>query len=364
MRFQLDLRLDAPTPDGDRLANALTEASQQVRAAAYRRLGLRVYSNAWVTIDLGTDKGRRTIQAILDECRDGRRLVAGSGTVTECLDDAETEGADWFLVTAQTADHCFSLWDDYPCYKPGYLPDAHVSNHTFVSTAFVKACEREGLRGLSFLQCRNAGRKPVPPWFVALPDRGLGHGLDHPWFERRLWIRDVGHSPHKRSSSLDMGQNCFHQRWLRLDLGPDADFLRPLLELFPPPEGSESKLSGLTLVTVPRYWTGAFPDADFAYIPWGEDGPNRVGKPMRFRQLLVSRHARQALIAARVLSPKALLAVRSVASPEPGVALLDELHAPVPPMYTPAELAVLRATEQRLFGEGLREEAGKRRRPA
>jgi hypothetical protein len=105
---------------------------------------------------------------------------------------------------------------------------------------------------------------------------------------------------------------------------------------------------------VPRYWTGAFPDADVAYIPWGEDGPNRVGKLMRFRQLMLGRRARRALIAARVLSPKTLLAVRSVAAPEPGVVALDGLHAPVPPMYTPEELAVLRATEQRLFGERLR----------
>jgi hypothetical protein len=160
----------------------------------------------------------------------------------------------------------------------------------------------------------------------------------------------VGDDPTRRSSSLDTGQNCFHQRWLRLDLGPEAAFLVPLLEMFPPPGPRESTLAGLTLVTVPRYWARAFPDADFAYVPWGEDGPNREGKPMRFRQLVVSRRARQVLLDARLLAPRALLAVRSVAVPEAGVEVLDDRHGPVPPMYTADELAALRLQEQRLFG--------------
>jgi hypothetical protein len=348
-QFHLQLRVDAPGRDGDRLARALTEASQRVRASLYRRLGLKVHSNAWVTIALGSDKGHRTVQAILEECRAGN-VVAGSATVVERLDEEATAAADWFYVTTKTADRSFSLWDDYPSYAPGSVAGQHVMNHTFVSDEFVQACERSGLRGLSFLRCRSRGRKPARAWFAALPDQGLGHGLDHPWFDRRLWIRDVGDHPARRSSSLDTGQNCFHQRWLRLDLGPEAEFLVPLLELFPPPRPPESTLSGLTLVTVPRYWARVFPDADFAYVPWGEDGPNREGKPMRFRQLVVSRRARQVLIDARLLAPKALLAVRSIVVPEAGIEVLDEHHGPVPAMYTPDELAALRLEERRLFG--------------
>jgi hypothetical protein len=160
----------------------------------------------------------------------------------------------------------------------------------------------------------------------------------------------VGDHPTRRSSSLDTGQNCFHQRCLRLDLGPEAELLVPLLELFPPPRPRESTLSGLTPVTVPRYWARVFPDADFAYVPWGEDGPNREGKPMRFRQLVVSRRARQVLIDARRLAPKALLAVRSIVVPEAGIEVLDEHHGRVPAMNTPDELAALRLEERCLFG--------------
>jgi hypothetical protein len=45
-QFHLELRVDAPGSDGDRLSDALTEASQRVRASLYRRLGLKVHSNA------------------------------------------------------------------------------------------------------------------------------------------------------------------------------------------------------------------------------------------------------------------------------------------------------------------------------
>ncbi len=114
-QFHLQLRVDAPGSDGDRLAHALTEASQRVRASLYRRLGLKVHSNAWVTIALGSDAGRRTVQAILEECRAGN-VVAGSATVFERWDEAETAAADWFYVTTKTADRSFSLWDDYPSY--------------------------------------------------------------------------------------------------------------------------------------------------------------------------------------------------------------------------------------------------------
>jgi hypothetical protein len=71
---------------------------------------------------------------------------------------------------------------------------------------------------------------------------------------------------------------------------------------------------------------------------------------MRFRQLVVSRRARQVLIDAQLLAPKALLAVRSIVVPEAGVEVLDQHHGPVPPMYTPDELAALRLEERRLFG--------------
>jgi hypothetical protein len=347
-RYELDLRLDAPSGEPSDLGNALTEESQQVRARLYRELGLKVHSAGWVSVDPGSDKGLRTIQRLIEMSRSGRAF-AGAGTLWERPDQSDITAADWFQLATDTAPHSFSLWDDYPCYKAGSHPKGHALNHTFVSAAFVEACVRSRLIGVSFVRCKNKGRKRVQPWFVALPDRSLGHGLDHPWLDRKKWLCEVSSDRSKRSSSLDTAQSSFHQRWLREDLGPDGHLLKSLLELFPDRTTSGTTLMGLKFVTVPRYWTKVFPDADFAYIPWGEDGPNREGKILRFRLLMASRRGRQALIDAGLFAEKAFLPVRSVAVPEEGVEILDQLHSPVPPMYTPDELTALRMEEKRVL---------------
>ncbi len=345
-RYQLDLRLDAPVLEGTEGPIELSAESQRVRARVYRQLGLKAHSGkAWITVDLNSAKGWNVIQELLGECRAGR-VVVGSALAREQR-DTDTD-ADWFQLDTKSAYDSFILWDDYPSFKAGTHPEGHALNWTFVSGAFVAAYERAGLTGLSFLRCRNQGRKAGASWFAALPDQSLGHGLDHPWFDRQRWIRDVGDAPSKRSSSLDSGQYQFHQCWLRDDVGADREFVGRLLELCPMPP-VRTPLGGLQFLTVPRYWTQAFPAGDFAYIRVGEDGPNRVGKILRFRQLVVSRKARQALIDAGLFTSESFWPFRSVAAPEEGVEVLDQRHDPIPPMYTPEELAALRAEEKRLF---------------
>lgn len=61
---------------------------------------------------------------------------------------------------------------------------------------------------------------------------------------------------------------------------------------------------------MPRYWTGALPAADFAHVPWGEDGPNREGRILRFRQLAVRDRARQVLVEAKLVPAKSFLPLR------------------------------------------------------
>jgi len=345
-RHELELRLDAPGVED--FGGALSEESDLARASVYRKLGLKVHSNAWVRIDLSSANGMNKVQKLIEECKAGR-VTAGTANVYEHLDKDESAAADWSYLYTKTANSSFSLWDDYPSYISSELAAGHAFNHTFVSAQFVDACERSGLRGISFLRCRKKGRKDGPAWFAALPENGLGRGLDHDWFDRGSWIRDVGDDQTKRSSSLDVGQPNFHQRWCRADRVKDVRFLQTLLELFPMSRARESILLGLSFVTVPRFWTKAYPDVDFAYVPWGEDGPNREGKMMRFRQLMVSRHARRALIDAGLFTEKVFLGVHSVASPEEGIEILDQSHGPVSPMYTADELADLRSQERSLF---------------
>ena len=112
----------------------------------------------------------------------------------------------------------------------------------------------------------------------------------------------------------------------------------------------DNGLLGLDFITVPRYWSGVFPDADFAYLMDGDDGPNREGKIMRFRRLAVSRRARRQLIDSGLFPEKVFLGLRSVASPEEGIEVLDQVHGPIAAMYLADELENLRAMEKTLSG--------------
>jgi hypothetical protein len=342
-RYEIELRLDAPGVET--FGGALSKESERARTRVYRELGLKVHSNAWVKIDLSSASGMNKVQKLIEECKAGQ-VTAGTAIVYEHLDKGESTAADWSYLYTRTANDSFSLWDDYPSYKSSELAATHAFNNTFVSSQFVDICERAGLRGVSFLRCRKRGRKHGPAWFVALPDNSLGRGLDHRWFDRRSWLQEVGDHPDKRSSSLHVGQSNFHQRWSRIEQAKDARFLQPLLKLFPMSRAHDSGLLGLSFVTVPRFWTKVLPDADFAYVPLGEDGQNREGKMMRFRQLMVSRHARRVLIEAGLFPEKRFLGVHSVASPEEGVEILDQSHDPVAPMYTAEELVALRSLER------------------
>jgi hypothetical protein len=340
--FSLALRVDAGLIDGEH-PSFLSSASMEVRKKAYAALGLKIYSVAWVRIVPGSAKGDAVIRRLRD-WRDAGDLVVGSAILTETFDDRDAEQARWFYLHTRTVDD-FNLWDPYPRCKTGSLPKVHALNHTFVSSAFASTVDRRRLTGLSFLQCENRGRKHGTPWFVALPDESLGRGLDHPWFDRARWLRDVGDRPERRSSAIDVGQYGFHQWWLRKAAECEAPLDR-ILPLGPTPPATS--IEGVQLVMMPRYWSEALPASDFAYVPWGEDGPNREGKILRFRMLAVSARARAVLLDDGLFDRKAFLPVRVIDSVEPGIEILDRSHDRLPPMYSASEVAALRSQEARL----------------
>lgn len=334
MFHELSFRVDAP--EGNFGMGPGAEAERQLRARIYGALKLKVFSVAWVTVRLGTPKWAQARALLLKE-----RVLVGSAHVAEILE--EDDESEWSLLHTPQVSGSFSLWDGHPEYKPGALPkNAHALNHSFVSEEFVAACERAGLQGVEFLRCKNAGRKASRDWYAALPAHSLGHGLDHPWFDRDRWVRHVQGDTRKRFSGIDTGQNQFHQFWLR----PEAQgepLVRELLEICPMPAKAESGLYGLKFLMAPRYLARVEPKDDFAYVPWGEDGPNREGKMMRFRQLMVRRRARDALVAAGVVKARDFLHVRTISQPEPGVVDLDAKYPPPGPMYSPEEVAAMKA---------------------
>jgi hypothetical protein len=346
--FSLTFRVDSPTAPADGTWTVTSEESEALRQRLYASLGVKPRSGSWVTVVPGTRKGDAVLRALATE-REAGRAVVGAATLAEAHGRLEVDAAPWFLLGTRTVDD-FNLWDAYPSCRAGTLPKVHALNHTFVSSAFVTVCREHRLRGVSFLRCGSRGRKAGDPWFVALPDDALGRGLDHSWFDRARWLADVRHRPARRSSAIAIGQWSFHQCWLRDAAASEAPLCDVLVVCPTPPE--YTPLGGLTVVTIPRFWRNALPDADFAYLPWGEDGPNREGKILRFRNLYISARGRRALIEAGLFPEKMFFPIRVVDHPEPGVALLDSAANPLTPMYTPDELAVLRAQERALGPQG------------
>lgn len=344
-KLELTLRVDAPPAAGsDGSTDFLGAESQRVRKHVYATLHLKARSVSWVTLQLGTPKAERAIEFLVDERHRGRAVV-GSAHLQETLDEKERAESEWAILNTRQVDGSFSLWDDYPQCRAGTLPGENALNHTFVSARFAAFYEHAGLNGLDFLRCRNSGRKAGPPWFVALPKYFLGKGLDHPWFDRERWAAHVADDTKKRTTAIDAGQSAFHQFWLRPPQIERDPFLRKLLAMCPMPGEPGSGLFGLKFLMAPRYFAGSQPDADFAYLPWGEDGPNRLGKVLRFRLLAVRRRARQALTGAGLFKDRDFVGVRSLALVEPGVEILDRRGDTPGPMYSGAELAVFKARE-------------------
>jgi len=346
-KLELILRVDAPPAGPDGSTDMLGPESDRVRKRIYAELRLKPHNVSWVSLALGAPRGERALDFLIEECRRARAVV-GTAHLVETMDGVESAQAEWSVLHTRTVDGSFSLWDDYPQCRAGTLPAVHALNHSFVSSAFVASCATHGLRGIEFLRCRSSGRKPGPPWFAALPPRFLGKGLDHPWFERARWVEHVAADRSRRRSSIDTGQSTFHQFWLRRTIIDREPLLARMLALCPMPREPGSGLFGLNFQLVPRYLRGAQPDADFAYLPWGEDGPNREGKMMRFRLLAVRRRARRVLTENGLFRDRDFLPVRSLEAAEPGVAVLDGEGEAPGPMFDAAELGGLRAREQRL----------------
>ena len=128
-RYELVLRLDAPGVEA--FGGSLSGDSERARARVYRKLGLKVHSNAWVRIDLSSANGMNKVGKLIEECKAGH-VTAGTANVYEHLDKDESAAADWSVLYTKTANASFSLWHDYPsCISPE-LAAGHAFNNTFV----------------------------------------------------------------------------------------------------------------------------------------------------------------------------------------------------------------------------------------
>ena len=328
-------------------------AAPALRKSFYRSLGLRG-TDTWVTIDPLAPKSAGTFDRIEVFVKSGA-VALGEARLRESLTAAELEACEWFALENRffKGDPGFSVWDDYPSCRSAAIPDGiHLFADVVCSAAFRAVVEAQRLRGLEFLRVKEKSRKPKLAWHVAVALAPLGQGVDHPWFDRPRWeryLREHAALTHDQDPTRPPGH--FRGGWVRDDAYRSDPLLARLLRLLP--EKSEEPLEGLTLLPLARYSRAHLPAADFAYVPLCPDGPNRAGKLFRFRRLCASRRARDALIDTGLLRERDAEPLLIVDAPPAGAPDLDRLHPPVPPTYTDAELAALRAAELAISGRSV-----------
>lgn len=103
-RYELELRLDAHGVE--EFGGALSEESARARTRVYRKLGLKVHSNAWVRINLSTSEGMNKVERLIEECKAGN-VTAGAANVYEYIDKDESASAEWSYLYTKTVNSSF-----------------------------------------------------------------------------------------------------------------------------------------------------------------------------------------------------------------------------------------------------------------
>jgi hypothetical protein len=321
------------------------ELERRARQAVYHSIGLRLFSQAWAKTVLTPATARRIVAAVVPG-----RTCLGSGILSETLTDEENQTCEWFVLADRHSSigNDFSLWSEYPqCRADRYPATLHAQGQHFVSQRFKETVERHGLTGLDFLWVRDLGRYQAPQWYAAIAQRPLGHGLDHPWFDRtnhlaRAATLGADVSPDGSYGVRHFDNRHFGDRWTSGD-GEIDDLLR----LFP----GDTPL-GLMMNAIPRYLRSCVPDTDFAYV-WGDPTElSREGRTVRPRDLCFNRRARDILLEHQILSSNDALGVLLLERPPAGVVDLDARASSYPaPVLLPAELSRLRTLETLYLAE-------------
>ena len=368
-RYTLSFRIDPlpgagladATPNPDVSAEVTLDAQQQeyeFRKAFYHSHGLKLYSYAWAEIPLDSPKLPGLLAALEDLQARGIAML-GSGHLTELPTEQERAQSEWFIVTDDTsADPNGDVpGDGYPTGHAYRFPTgSHVLGQgRFVSERFRAAVEENQLTGLEFLWVNDIGRYRAMQWYVAIPRACMGHGVDHPWYdraharvlvERALAEREATGVWKPVATVRPEGTWHFYTPALRAGWSIGDPIADRLLSLLPQKEAHT-----LTIYALRRFLRDRVPQTDFAYH-WsmygarpGPDGTMRV-----LPNLCLSRRAKDELVRRGLLREKQVECVVLVDRPNgPDTEYLDHQGACPLPVYGGPELDQLRTEQLRLW---------------
>jgi hypothetical protein len=352
IRSTFEFNLSAP----EKLSLRNQERREKELEALVRPLAVLTVRSTW-EIDLDSPKLPELVR-ILERLHEQKSAWLSWADFEERLvDDAKTR-AEWFLLEPGDQSHldrCFlrQLKEEqiYPFGNAASAkPRMHVASwgpdSMLVSERFKGVVEKHRLIGLDFLWVRDTGRYQALQWYLPLTRECLGRGLGHPWY-------DLAKSPGEGPDATDLrarhGENIATS--LRgFTLRSDASFAGPVKDRLLKLAVDMSK-QRMFVNSYPRYLRQYLPRTDFAFTLRDQQYDDEIH---RDRGMAVSRRARDVLVANRLVTLEKCIPVKVFDRAPKGVENLDRRCGKPEPLFSPEELARVRAEEAKLWAEHLR----------
>jgi hypothetical protein len=377
LRVSLLVRLD---PAAGLDLGARDEEFERLVRGRFAEIGVRMSDRYWAETPFDAGAAEPVVR-LLEGLSRNRLAVPGTGHLSFRLEDDAERPLEWFeLQPRQT----FPIRRSRP-YEEACAADVPAGAHAaqagvpYVSEAFKRAVEEEGLTGLEFLWVKDVGRYRAPQWYRAVPGHALGRGLDHPWFDRLafesrwlalgdylpLWQRLSAESGATEREELlrkraakeaeraalaaahRLGARQFDLPFFRRDASFGDPVRDRLFGLF----GTEPVFT-LSLVSCAIVLRAYLPGTSFAFA-WGERGGEARDRPGVGGSLCFDRRTRDLLVGRALVRPDECLGVLVLDEPPPGAEVFDEPGHPPPPEFTPEEMEGLRVEERRVYAKFL-----------
>jgi len=318
IREYLNFRIELVNPKEE------NESDQFAREFVHS-FGLKTYSGTWSGIYLDSPVIRDFITKSKEVIGSGVAEFAGFCSIGQHIEEDENTNIEWYELESENyyrTEYC----DGITAWKADKIsPNIHIANgdgcNTYVSEKFKAVVEEQNLTGLEFLWVKDIGRYKAPQWFIPVIWNPLGRGLDHPWFNPDT-IRGSG-AGQPKSPEFRCGVNRFYAWQIKQEAGV-SEIHKEILSLFNP--------DILNIISYKRFLREHVPQTDFTYIWEGEDQETLKNNIFRHRIMCISKKAKDALIANKLISDYQITPVMVMDKPPAGVEILDG-KAPLPIPY-------------------------------
>jgi hypothetical protein len=299
-------------------------------------------------IDLDSPKLPQLVKTI-EGLRKRKVARMGSGHIEESLVEDDETRLEWFVLRPKAE---FEEWAtpreaDWPALHRLGVPTTradrmkhgvHVAGSgPFVSERVKAVLEEGGVTGIELVWIPDVGKYAAPQWYLAIGQRSLGRGLDHPWFDpSKFRTRNIDRRKYDQPTDPTWRYGVveyFFRAQFRSGAGYGDRVTDRLISMF--------RQTLLHVVSYRRVLRKYLPDTDFGYV-W------RDVESLRGRALCFNRKARDLLVDAGLVAEDECQGVEVLDRRYPGAELLDTLPGGPGgpgPRYSTAELAEIRAEE-------------------